>query len=459
SFMRNSTVVMLGISFMMALPVVAAPASPLKMMKDAKVKVFGKQSATVTNESGDEVRRTAGNSGKSAGLMKMSELARKMKPGTTKTFGWDDGKWMPEDVYTYVYDAEGNVTVENASEVGGGYTRTVSEYDSNNKVIFRESKISSDGVNFENNKKSEFEYDPILTNVITSRSEWLWDGEWLQISNNYKRIITRDEEGRITSVVIAVLFNGIYDPTQKLDITYGEDGKATTIDEQILGYNGKEYYWEQGTKISDIVWERTDGQIYDPEDLFIGNNRIGSARYEDSDGLDMNVTVEYANDSEAYTSTMAMTMEGLTITATLQYTPLENDGYISEGTTYFMGEVMYSSREEYRYDDWGLMTLSYESETEEGESYAESVVGEVEYDSEGMPLTYTISERYSDGYTDEEVIDYVIKAEYSDYLDVTAGVSPAIVDGVERCYDLNGLQVTKPGKGRIVVRDGRKVKY
>ena len=385
-----------------------------------------------------------------------------MKPGTTKTYGWEGSNWELEDTYTYNYDTAGNVIVENVAETGGGYSRTVSEFNANNKVTFKENKISEDGVNFENNKKSEFEYDPILTNVITFRAEWLWmDDDWCQVSNNYKRIITRDESGNITSVVVAVLFEGIYDPTQRLDITYGEDGKATSITEQILQYDGKDYYWEQGVKISDIVWDRTDGQIYDPEDLFIGNNRIGSARYEDSDGLDMNITVDYADDSDAYVASMTMTMDGMSLTATSEYTPLENDGYIGVGTTYFMGEEIYSTREEYRYDDWGLMTLSYESETEDGETFGESVVGEVEYDLEGKPLTYTISERYADWMTGEEIIEYVIRAEYSDYVDVTEGSGAAMMqkDSGERCYDLQGLPVSNAEKGRIVVKEGKKVMY
>ncbi|MDE6291673.1 MAG: hypothetical protein K2M16_09075 [Muribaculaceae bacterium] len=451
--MRNFTVFALGLAAAMAMPAAAKTASPLKMMKDVKTRL------TAGNE-GKEMRRMPR---KNAGeIMKMSELARKMKPGTTKTFGWDGEEWMPEDVYTYSYDKDGNVLVENSKDAEGFCSRTVNEYNDNGKPVYKENMVSEDGVSFVNNSKNKYEYDAILTDVITNREEWLWmDSEWQQQGNNYHRIITRDEAGNITSCVIAVLFQGIYDPTQKVEVVYGPDGKATEISEQILNfdYDKYEYYWEQGVRITDIVWERTDGQIYDVEGIFTGNNRIGSAHYLDPDGLDMNVTVEYAEDSEAYIATMSMTMDGMSVTATSEYIPLENDGYIGIGTTYFEGEEMYSSREEYRFDEWGLMTFSLESETEEGFSYGESSTGEVEYGDDGMPAVYTVSVTYFDTEFGEEETEYVIRAEYSDYVDVTAGsgVSLTGAEASGKYYDLNGVCVSSPKKGQIVVKNGKTV--
>ena len=433
-------------------PMSAEKVSPLRMMKEYGLRVKS-QGLRVRGE-GSRVKDE-----ESSVKEKVARMAspHKMTPGVTKTFGWDGEQWMPEDTYSYTYDGKGNVTVENAENADGGYVRTVSEYDSNDMLTFKETKVSDNGTVYENNSKTSMAYDPILTKVITDREEWKWiDDEWQQNGNNYRRIITRDGYGNITSSVIAVLFQGIYDPTQRVDVVYGEDGKACEISEQILNFNYDtyEYYWEQGVKISDIVWERTDGQIYNVDDLFIGNNRIGSARYVDPDGLDMNVTAEYADDSDAYTATMSMTMDDMTVTATSEYIPLENDGYIGIGTTYFMGEVMYSSREEVRYDDWGLMTLEYEEETEDDMTYYQKTVGDVEYDEEGRPEVYTISEAYVDEDTGKEMQEYVIRAEYSDYVDVTNRVSSVEnVPASEKRYDLNGLPVSTPEKGRIIVTE------
>lgn len=444
----------LGLAAVMAMPAAASKSSPLQMMKDVKARL-------TAGKEGKEMRKAPR---KNAGeIRKMSEAARTIKPGMTRTYGWDGEDWMPEDTYTYVYDANGNVLTENAVDAEDFRSRTVNEYDSNGMLKFKMTTVSEDGSAFVNDSKSSFEYDPILTKVITDREEWLWEeteGEWQQTGNNYKRIITRDEYGNITSSVIAVFYLDIYDPTQKVEVTYGEDGKATEISEQLLDfdYSTLEYYWEQGVKITDIVWERTDGQIYNVDDLFIGNNRIGSAHYVDPDDLDMNVTVEYAEDSEAYTAMMTMTMDGMSVTAISKFTPLENDGYIGEGTTYYMDEVMFSSREEVRYDDWGLATLALESETEEGVTYGESTIGDVEYDEEGRPAVYTVSHTY---FEDEyEETEYVIRAEYSDYVDVTAGSGVSSVINTEEAgkyYDLNGVRISAPEKGRIVVKDGKAV--
>ena len=465
--MRNSTVFALGVALATAMPVAAKPISPVRMMNDAKVHVFGMEPGVKDEGTRAAAKQLVSNNAyKRGGLMRMSEMAKKMKPGTTKAYGWSINEWVLEDTYMCTYDTSGNVTMEVAKDSEGNYSKTISEYDANNEMTFRENMISRDGVNYENNKKSEFEYDPILTHLITQRLEWMWlqtgpKYEWKPVGNTYRRIVTRDDAGNITSVVIAVLYNGDFDPTQRLDITYGEDGKASTISEQILGYDGKEFYWEQGVRISDIVWDRTDGQIYTPEDLFTGNNRIGSARYEDPDDLDMNVTVEYADDSDAFIATMAMTMDGISVTATSEYTPLENDGFINVGTTYFEGEEMYSTREEYRFDDWGLMTLSYEGESEDGKTWAEGSIGEVEYDQEGKPLTYTIGEFYTEGSMDEKTVSYVVRAEYSDYVDVTASVRDLNVSGgAEEYYDLNGIRINDPAAGKIVVsKSGKKIKY
>ena len=122
---------------------------------------------------------------------------------------------------------------------------------------------------------------------------------------------------------------------------------------------------------------------------------------------------------------------------------------------------MYSTREEYRFDDWGLMTLSYEGESEDGKTWAEGSIGEVEYDQEGKPLTYTIGEFYTEGSMDEKTVSYVVRAEYSDYVDVTASVRDLNVSGTaEEYYDLNGIRINDPAAGKIVVsKSGKKIKY
>lgn len=436
--MKKSTIVALGLAIFATLPAVASSPSPLRIAKHMRTEEKQQKGSSVQ--------------------MKVSELAGKFKPSVTKTYGWNGKRWMLDDEITYTYDSKGNAIRELSIDGEGDYVNTVCEFNEHGKVTYKESQVSSDGVNYSNYKKTEFEYDPILTNVITKRTEWLWmNNDWMLVGNNYERRITRDDDGNITSVVIAVLFQGYYDPTQRVTIEYGEDGKAVSISEEILGYNGKDYYWQQGTKITDIKWERTDGQIYDPELLFLGNNRILSAHYEEEDDFGFDMTVEYAEESEAYTVRITTEMEGMPMEAITEYTPLENDGYILTGTTYFLGMPLYSSKEEERYDDWGLMLLSSQTETEEGEEYVERVVGEVEYDQAGMPSTYTLSEEYPDSSTSEMVSEYVLRAEYFDYIEVSTSVADVDIEvvGALKYYDLSGLPVECPAAGTVVVKKER----
>ncbi|MDE6380131.1 MAG: hypothetical protein K2L11_06635 [Muribaculaceae bacterium] len=386
-----------------------------------------------------------------------------LKATTVKTFGWWRDNWEADDTYTYTYDASGNITTELLKDADGACSRTVYEYNDNGMVTFKEILVSTDGVDYENSLKTEFEYDPIMTNVITKRSEWMWMEEdgWQQVSNNYERRITRNDKGDVESVVIAVLYEGEYDPTQRLTITYGENGEAVEMAEQILDYNGKEFFWEDGAKVTNIVWERTDGQFYNLEEIFGGANRVKSCTMIEADGMAMDVDVVYADDSDDYTANISMTMDGMTVTGTMEYALLENGGERLITEIKYMGMVLMSMTQEILYDEWGLMTLQKVEESGYGEVYVEGRKGEVEYDSEGKPAIYTISDFYTDEDTGEEVSEYFLRAEYSDYVDVTAGVGSLNVDAEApvRYYNLQGMPVGAPEKGSIFIRNGKKIKY
>lgn len=457
--MKNSTLIGVGLALMAALPVGAETMSPLKVFKKA----------CEAQKSASHAKKAPAASRVGKEYMKVSEMASKFKPTVTKTYGWTGKKWVLDENITYNYDASGLPVSEVSVDASGDQTNTTYVYDANGKVTFKESTVSSNGADFKNYKKTEFEYDPILTDLITRRTEWLWMDlgkgyDWQLVGNNYRRTIVRNEEGNITSVVVAVLFQDIYDPTQRLDITYGEDGKATTISEKLLNYDGKEYFWEQGMLITDITWEKTDGQIYDPEALFLGNNRIKTAHYEDEDDMSFDVSVEYAADSDAYTVTMVGVMEdedygSFEIGGMAVYTPLENDGYTVVTTTTFTGEEIFNSKAEVRYDDWGHLTLEYYEENEDGDMYFEKTVGEVEYDGEGYPSSYTVSEEYVDYNSGAIVAENAFRAEYFDYVDVTVGVDVTVEgEGPVRYFNFQGLEVKEPVKGMILIkRQGEKV--
>ena len=64
-----------GMAFAMALPVAAESVTPLKMMRDAKMRVFDPQSSVKGDEAGTPANRTKSGAGLAAGQMRMSELA------------------------------------------------------------------------------------------------------------------------------------------------------------------------------------------------------------------------------------------------------------------------------------------------------------------------------------------------------------------------------------------------
>ncbi len=447
--MKKSTFIGMGLALMVALPVGAESVAPLKAFKRA----------CEAHKSASHVKKASAANVGGKDYMKVSEMAAKFKPTVTKTYGWTGKKWVLDESITYTYDASGLPITEMSVDAEGDQANTSYEYNENGKVTFKESKVSSNGVDFENYKKTEFEYDPILTNVITRRTEWLWmdlgkGKDWQLVGNNYKRTITRNEDGNITNVVIAVLFQDIYDPTQRLTVTYGEDGTATTIYEEFLNYDyaTQEYYWEQGIELREIEWENTDGQIYDTDMLFIGANRIKKAFYVDLDGAQADVSAEY-DENGGYTVTMEGVMYGESVEQTMVYTPLENDGYRMEITATIMGDSEYELNEE-QYDEWGHMILSVDEWWSDGEpKVVNKVIGEVEYDEKGFPAAYTVSEESYDINTGEVDTWNAFRAEYFDYVDVTVGVEGVeAADGSVRYFNMQGIPVEKPSAGEILIK-------
>lgn len=377
------------------------------------------------------------------------------KPLTEKYYGWDNGKWELQDTYAKTYDERGNTVKEIDKNMEGETIVTEYVYDEHDKVVWRESRISSDGETFENSMKTQFTYDPILTDLITERTEWMWmNGDWRLVGNNYKRTVKRDDKGNITSVVISTLFQDYYDPIEKLTVTYGDDGKAAKIHVTNLAYNGVDFYWTDNTTVDNIVWENTDGQIADVENLFIGGNRIKSAviiAYEED--YTMTVEAEYSEDSAAYTATMTLTDEEGSVTGSMKYEPLENEGYRTISTVNYPEDTE-TELTEVTYDEWGNNTKSY-SESRYGDEIEiyEDAKGTVEYDSEGVPVSYELTQTSYDQ-AGRPFTDYIYRGEFSDYMDVAAAVGSLTVadDGKVEYFDLTGRRLEYPAKGTVCIR-------
>lgn len=400
------------------------------------------------------------------GLMKAQENITNWQPTKIKTYGWTGKKWALEDTYTCEYNYHGNLVNELCVDGDGDMVRTAYEYNENGKVVLRESTVSSDGIQFNNNKKTKFTYDPIITNVVTEREEWMWmDGDWKLVGNCYRRIIKRNEDGNVTNVVIAVPYEGRYDPIQRLKLTYGDDGKATSMTQEMLTYDGTNFFWMLAITIKDIVWENTDGQIYDCEQLFIGNNRIKTASYVYND-YTMEVNAEYNEGNENYEMNGIIVEGGDTCIVKSRYEALENNGYnVTSETVYPNGEFE-TSHEEMRYDEWGHMTLSYQEYGDNGGTEIEkNEVGTVELGSDDLPVSYTVATTYFDNKKQEMVTENVFREEYSDYVDVTLGIEALESETAApvRYFNLQGMPVAAPVPGEILIKQQgktwRKIKF
>ncbi len=386
-----------------------------------------------------------------------AEAAAKWCALTQKAFGWDGEEWQLEETYAMTYDQVGNVLEQEVTDYDGYINREVNTWNDNNLLATRISTVAeSADADFENYGKLSRSYDDKVPTFITVNEQYRWDGDQWEASNYYTQTVTRDAAGNVTAMERAVYFQGVLDPTYRLTVTYGADGKAETIKDSNLqyDYSSGEYEWVDASLVSDIVWETTDGQILDAEDLFAGANRVKSATVTDLEFGDVYYyTAEYAADG-SYTVTMNMHDDywDEDAEAVMTYTPLDANGsykvvnvetYIADGEPYYSTTVVQTGK----YDAYGLILL--EEVTYDGE-VDERTVGTVEYDTEhGYPLTWTV-QVYD---IDEDEMINAFRAEYSDYID--AGVADALIDSTDapvEYFNLQGMRVDNPAAGNIYIR-------
>ncbi len=292
------------------------------------------------------------------------------------------------------------------------------------------------------------------------------NSQWNKAGNCYRRNITRDEAGNITSVEIATLYNGDYDPSIKLNVTYGADGKAVSITESQLTYDGISFAWKDGYVYSEIEWENTDGQIYQIDDLMRGANRIKSANVASpEDGLRFNLTVEYFEGSEKYVARMVPVivdeedgdMPQLGIAT---YTPLDDNGsYTLVTETQYTPEDVFIETETTKYDPYGYIIFEEFKYSEFGEEFIEELTeGTVVYDEvNGYPLSYESSIL---DYETESMVK-TIRIEFSDYSNV-AGIEGIGAESNARpeYYNLQGVRVDADNltPGIYIVKTGTSAK-
>lgn len=313
------------------------------------------------------------------------------------------------------------------------------------------------------NSKVIYTYDPIVKNFVVKQTIENESGKYV-----YGHEITRNADNNIVKLQEYNVFNdGTPDYTSFLEIGYGPDGKAVTIDDGEIYKGQKNYY----SRLKDIEWENTDGQIVECDfgDVlaarYFGSNRIKSATVADDEWpLPAKLTVTY--DGISYKSSLVMTNNEKLMS--IDFKSLDDNGsYISdcydvdydddgEGNHYIDG--ISNSHREVSMDRFGLklkdiMTDTYHS-SDGDETSTEGYRGTVTYDPvHGYPTEYI--EAYK-GYDSDEYVN-ISRTVFSDY---TAGVEGVEADSDDAAtavyYNLQGVRVNNPSAGLYIRLQGNK---
>lgn len=387
-------------------------------------------------------------------------------PITQNVFGWDldEEQWILEETYTTEYNTAGKRLVDTVEDkIDEGTVRTSYEYDEFGNIIAESTgSLTEDGEFQESSRKKTTYGDPKLPNAVTENRQWvLVNNELKMAGNNYNRIITRNEAGNITKIEIETYYNEQFETSRRVEISYGADGKASEIkcSELTIDYFTGQTSWVDGEHYTDIVWENTDGQIFDGSSLFYGANRIKSAHYT-NDSADYDLTVVY--NGKDYVATSVGLIQGFDAKriATVKFPDEYGSEYNLE--EYFSEEDGEEIYEAYLihvlYNEWGYITLDqYVNMTDpDNPEIWGNQTGSCECDPEhGYPLSYTL-QAYDEDL--EEMVNR-IRIEFSDYIDASAGVENVATDANTSApvyYNLQGLPVSNPAKGIYIQVAGGK---
>ena len=256
-------------------------------------------------------------------LFKAPEKVENWKPTRSNYYEWNGSGWDTAQNSSYTYTSSGMILQMVTSLPEGIKFVTDNTYNENEKLTSSIISLSSGNEPLMEMMRLDCEYDAVLTDVTTLNEISIsLAGQTSVMNGSWRRNITRNDKGRIIEVVTEEYGDDQYQPEERLLIEYGSDGKASAICEYYAEWHGGYYTWEQEASLSDIIWEQTDGQIYDMEKIFQGNNRIKSAKLVISDMYDedsaaeeqlkFDVTAEYSDVPGFYALTITQPEYGIT---------------------------------------------------------------------------------------------------------------------------------------------------
>lgn len=378
--------------------------------------------------------------------------------GSEKVYMQIDGEWMLIEHYTTTYDDMGNFLVReligyDESGIVESYARNTYVYGNLNRYYTENlAETSPDGFSWTNSELIKRRYDERVPSVVIENEDYLWRGvEWNKSGNNYRRAITRDANGNITEVEISVPYMGIYDPIDRLTLTYDDRNVAIDIRHEVLttGANG-DFVWALSSHYKNIVWNKFNGQVTNVEDLPTADNRMASAEVWVSGDNYAQLVINYTDDNGSFVSNLTGKIDGTPTRQIITQRVLDSYGSyerVMEETSGVGALTMtYVVTDREVVDAYGLPLEIYSAEGEKGsEIVYNDIKGTVEYDPvHGYPLVYV-------QHDDVEDAD-AMRVEYSDYVDAAGVADIEAETGAATYYNLRGIQLDSPSTPGIYIR-------
>lgn len=397
----------------------------------------------------------------------------------------EEGEWTLEGEYSYSYstDKNGNA-VKTQTQVSGDevlLTETVTSKDGLTKTIVEQTSADG-GKTFANESKLVYTYDPVVTDLVVMKQRYVWDetNGWTEISDAFKRDITRDGNGNITSLVISVPYQGAFDPIERYTNTVdAKTGQIAAYRYEKLAYDDNyQPVWNTDEYLTDIVWHETNGQLVSQYDEWMQwGNKLASANlaYEENGETKSlgNIRVDYNSDGVGYSEVFNYTdVLGRTNTEktlndangsfTIEEKTLEDangDGVLTDN------ELTGWTKETVAYDDNKNLVADDIYEYDEDAKALAHTMGEKTdyvYDAEhGNEPKETVSSSYD---MDADAYVPYSKVVVTSFIDVTSGIRDINTDNdmagdADGVYTVQGMKVGKSAlsaKGLVILKKGDK---
>lgn len=406
-----------------------------------------------------------------------ASAASKWKATHEKAYSYDEesSAWELESEDFLTYDSKGNVLTDSMIYATGEVSKRTNTFNENGMVTMQyDEDFDENGVSTPSARRT-FAYDTVVTSRIVKREAYTYDAdtkEWTLGGNSWTRTITRDEAGNVTSEVVATLYNGAYDPSERTTITY-KDGKADRYVKEMLEVDESSetgFSWGFDTGLKNIVWEKTNGQVLgDVSDFYEGDNLIKSATMYNiqSDGEEYDygtISVEYdgaggyvlTSDESGVHSVISKVFtdgNGSFEYTVKQYMDLDGDGAYSDD------EIYDNMKLEQKYDENGNDLFNGDYEIVEDPTVltlVSATKNDYKYDATCGAVAETLTSSYEyDGSGEENYIP-MLKVVHDQFVDVTSttGISSAKSNAskASAVYDLQGRRLSSMGRGVNIVR-------